>query len=177
MQELETKRLILREFKIIDAEDLYEYAKNDLVGPNAGWKPHVNIEESKEIINMFIEGQESYAIVLKENNKVIGSIGLHERRDSVAKQREVGYVLSPDYWGQGIVPEAVNEVLRYGFEDLKLDMIWCAHFDFNHKSKRVCEKCGFTYDHTKEEVLERLDNKPVTTLFYKMDKSDYKKIQ
>lgn len=177
MKTLETERLILRSWEESDAEDLYEYAKNDLVGPNAGWKPHESISESKEIIKMFKESNKDYAIQLKENEKVIGGTGLYPT--SLAKddpkQGEVGYVLNPDYWGQGIIPEAVNELIRYGFEDLNIDVVWCAHFDFNYKSKRVCEKCSFIYDHTKDEVLERLDNKAVKTLFYKIERSDYKK--
>ncbi len=77
MKTLETERLILREWKLEDAADLYEYAKTELVGPNAGWKPHQTIDESRGIIKKFIENQDTYAIVLKESGKVIGSIGLH----------------------------------------------------------------------------------------------------
>lgn len=177
MKELTTDRLMLREWKIEDSEDLYEYAKSELVGPNAGWPPHKNIEESKEIIERFIENKDVYAIVLKSEDKVIGGIGLHERKPddrlSHLKQREIGYVLSPKYWGQGIVPEAVNRLIRYSFEELDLDLIWCAHYDFNHNSKRVAEKCGFKYKFTKNEKLKLLNNKEVASLYYCIYKRDY----
>ncbi|MCY6354482.1 GNAT family N-acetyltransferase [Clostridium sp. ZS2-4] len=177
MDKLVTDRLILREWKETDSKDLYEYGKSELVGPNAGWPPHKNEEESKEIIKMFIRNNDTYAIVLKSDNKVIGGIGLHDRKpdDSLSelKQKEIGYVLNPKYWGKGIIPEAVNCLIKYGFNELNLDLIWCGHFDFNNKSKRVNEKCGFKYRFSKNENLKLLDNKEVTTLYYCMFKSDY----
>jgi len=163
MKELVTERLILREWKQKDCKDLYEYASNKLVGPSAGWPPHKNEEESKEIIKMFIENENTYAIVLKSENKVIGSIGFHDRKpdDTITdlKQREIGYVLHPKYWGRNIVPEAVNELIRYLFKELEVTLIWCGHFDFNSNSKRVVEKCGFRYKFTKNEKLKLLNNK------------------
>ena len=75
---LNTERLILRQWRESDSHDLYEYAKGDLVGPNAGWKPHKNEAESKRIIKMFIKNN-TYAIVLKSENKVIGAIELRKR--------------------------------------------------------------------------------------------------
>ena len=99
MKILETDRLILREWKLSDKYDLYEYAKNDLVGPNAGWKPHTDLNESEKIIKSFIKNKEVYAIELKGEHKVIGSIGFHRKlpdpKLSFLKQREIGYVLNP----------------------------------------------------------------------------------
>ncbi|WP_250675522.1 GNAT family N-acetyltransferase (plasmid) [Paraclostridium ghonii] len=177
MDILNTERLILREWRESDSFDLYEYAKSDLVGPNAGWKPHKSEDESKEIIKMFINNNDTYAIVLKSENKVIGGIGLHNRKpDEKLKnleQREIGYVLNPTYWGNGYAPEAANCLLNYAFNELNLDLIWCGHFDFNSNSKRVSEKCGFKYKFTKDEKLKLLDNKEVKTLYYNILKSEY----
>lgn len=177
MKELSTDRLILRDWIEDDSKDMYEYSTSELVGPNAGWAPHKNEEDSKEIIKMFREKDDTYAIVLKSENKVIGSIGLHESKPDASlsnlKQREIGYVLNPKYWGREIVPEAVNRVLEYGFKELELDIIWCGHFDFNHNSKRVNEKCGFKYRFSKNELLKALDDKDVTVLYYSIYKSQY----
>lgn len=177
MDMLNTERLILRKWRESDSFDLYEYAKSDLVGPNAGWKPHKSEDESKEIIKMFINNNDTYAIVLKSENKVIGGIGLHNRKPDEKlynlEQREIGYVLNPTYWGNGYVPEAVNCLLNYAFNELDLDLIWCGHFDFNSNSKRVSEKCGFKYKFTKDEKLSLLDNKEVKTLYYNILKSEY----
>lgn len=93
---------------------------------------------------------------------MIGGIGLHNRKLDVSledlEQREIGYVLNPKYWGNGYVPEAVMALIKYGFEKMNLDLIWCGHYDFNIKSKRVNEKCGFKYRFTRTENLERLDD-------------------
>ena len=178
MEDLVTDRLILRTWKEEDYEDLYEYAKSELVGPNAGWMPHKDEDESKKIIKMFIKNNETYAIVLKSENKVIGSIGLHDRKpdNNLLKlnQKEVGYVLNPRYWGKEIVPEAVKSLVDYGFNKLNLELIWCAHFDFNNNSKRVIEKCGFKYKFKKLERLKLLNNKEVTTLYYCIFRTEYK---
>lgn len=177
MEKLISERLILRQWRESDSLDLYEYAKSDLVGPNAGWKPHKDENESKEIIKMFISNDDVYAIVLKSQNKVIGSIGFHNRKPDEKlhdlEQREIGYVLNPKYWGNGYVPEAVNCLVNYGFNELNLDLIWCGHYDFNNKSKRVNEKCGFKYKFTKDEKIKLLDNKEVKTLYYNILKSEY----
>lgn len=127
---------------------------------------------------MFIRNNETYAIVLKSENKVIGSIGLHDRKpdNNLLKlnQKEVGYVLNPRYWGKEIVPEAVKSLVDYGFNKLNLELIWCAHFDFNNNSKRVIEKCGFKYKFKRFERLKLLNNKEVTTLYYCIFRTEYK---
>lgn len=77
--------------------------------------PHKSEEESKEIIQFFIDSNDTYAIVLQENNKVIGSVGIHERYPDETlrhlKQPELGFVLNPKYWGLGIMPEVVNYLI------------------------------------------------------------------
>ena len=76
--ELETDRLILRPWNMEDLEDFYEYAKVDGVGQMAGWNPHTSIQESKDILSSFIEEKNEFALELKENNKVVGSLGLEK---------------------------------------------------------------------------------------------------
>ena len=123
---IETERLILRPITIDDATDIYEYAKNANVGKNAGFKPHENIEETKSVINDVLK-VDNLAIVYKENNKVIGSIGISDpetaKYPSDLFGKEIGFVLSKDYWNKGIMTEAVREVIRYLLLDVKLDYI------------------------------------------------------
>lgn len=147
---LETKRLILREFKENDLTDFYEYASVDGVGEMAGWSHHENIETTKEILNSFIKDNKVFAIVYKENNKVIGSLGvekygMEDKLDEFKNLygREIGYVLSKDYWGKGLMPEAVKCVINYLFDECNLDFIICGYYLFNNQSKKVQEKCGF----------------------------------
>lgn len=148
---LKTERLVLRPWRESDLEDFYEYARVDGVGQMAGWMPHRSLDESREILSMFIREKKTFA--LEYEGKAIGSLGIEtydERRypelDLGEKRgREIGYVLSKDYWGRGLMPEAVKAVIRWLFEDVKLDFIMVGHFARNDRSRRVIEKCGFEY--------------------------------
>ena len=147
---IETERLILRPFKQSDLDDFYEYASVEGVGEMAGWKHHENKEKSQNILDLFINEDKTFAIVLKENNKVIGSLGVEEYGMEQAlseffdyQGREIGYVLSKDYWGKGLMPEAVKAVIDYLFNVQKLDFLTCGYYEFNNQSKKVQEKCGF----------------------------------
>ena len=154
---LETERLILRPWEESDANDLFQYASNPEVGPIAGWPVHTSVENSKEIIKSVFSAPEIYAIVLKETMQPVGSIGLMigsvSDKGIPDTEAEIGYWIGVPYWGQGLIPEAVREIMRHGFDDLNLEKMWCGYFDGNTKSKRVQEKCGFRYHNTKENVL------------------------
>ena len=153
---LETERLILRPWEESDAEDLYKYASHPDVGPIAGWAIHTSVENSREIIRDVLSAPETYAVVLKETCKPVGSIGLMLGKGSNIglpdTEGEIGYWIGVPLWGQGLIPEAVRELMRYGFGQLKLSKMWCGYFDGNMKSKRVQEKCGFRHHHTSENV-------------------------
>ena len=147
---IETERLILRSFKQTDLHDFNEYASVPGVGEMAGWKHHETIEKTQEILDMFIKEDKTFAIVFKKTNKVIGSLGvekygLEEKLTEFTSYygREIGYVLSKDYWGKGIMTEAVGAVINHLFNDLNLDFLTCGYYDFNNQSKRVQEKSGF----------------------------------
>lgn len=152
---METQRLILRPWTENDAESLYKYAKDPAVGPIAGWPPHTSVENSREIICDILSAPETYAVVLKETNEPIGSVGIMftggvhsaEMQDGDA---EIGYWIGVPYWGQGLIPEAVQRLLKRCFVELDVKRVWCGHYDGNIKSRRVMEKCGFKYHHTEE---------------------------
>ncbi|MEI3059513.1 MAG: GNAT family N-acetyltransferase [Oscillospiraceae bacterium] len=148
---IETPRLILRPWRMADLEDLYEYARVDGVGQMAGWQPHGSIEESRAILEMFIRERKTLALESREDRKVIGSLGLEPcypatGLDERLQGREIGYVLSRDYWGRGLMPEAVEAVIDYCFRELNWDYLTCGHYNRNDRSRRVIEKCGFRYD-------------------------------
>lgn len=173
MHTLETERLILRSFREEDLQDFYEYAKNQNVGPNAGWKPHENKEESLRILNDFINGNEVWAIVYKEHNKVIGSIGLHKDDLRIASNvKMMGYVLSEPYWGKGLMTEAVKGIMEYAFNDLHLDLLSIYHYPFNKRSKRVIEKCGFKYEGTLRYAKQVYDGSVYDTVCYSITKDE-----
>ena len=153
---LETERLILRPFEDSDAESIYEYAKDPRVGPIAGWPVHTSVENSREIIRNVLAVPETYAVCLKTDGKAIGSIGLMVGEKSNLNlpdnEGEIGYWIGVPFWGQGLIPEAMKELIRHAFNDLNLDRLWCGYFDGNEKSKRCQEKCGFEYHHTNKDI-------------------------
>lgn len=146
---LKTDRLTLRPWRETDLEDFYAYASVDGVGQMAGWSPHKDREESRRILGHFIAGMHIFA--LEYRGRVIGSLGIEEYDEEHYPElhnlsgREIGYVLSKEYWGRGLMPEAVKAVISYLFDTVKLDFILAGHFDWNRQSARVIEKCGFQY--------------------------------
>lgn len=159
---LTTERLVLRPLEPDDAEDLYAYASVPGVGEMAGWKHHESIDESRAILRMLTAEKEVLAITHRADRRMIGTIGLHrswandEEAYRQCRVREIGYVLSKAYWGQGLMPEAVSAVIRYGFDTLGLDALTCGHFAQNSQSRRVIEKCGFQYVDQKPYVAPQL---------------------
>lgn len=148
----ETDRLILRPWEETDAEECYKYAQDPRVGPMTGWPPHTSVDNSRQIIRERLMKPDTYAIVLKETGLPIGSISLFSGKDLAQKDDEVeiGYWLGVPHWGQGLVPEAARELLRYAFEELKMVCVWCSYYEGNEKSKRVQQKLGFKYQRTTE---------------------------
>ena len=147
---LETPRLLLRAFRNEDLDEFFEYASVDGVGEMAGWVHHSDKEVSQKILDNFIQTKKTFALIDKANNKVIGSLGLeksHFPRTYFPGEtvREIGYVLAKDYWGQGLMSEAVKAVIKYCFNDLKMAHLTVGHFVDNSRSKRVIEKSGFNY--------------------------------
>lgn len=159
---LETERLFLRPWKMEDAESLFKYASHPKVGPICGWTPHQDPEESRSVLQNILMVPETYAMVLKETGEAIGSISLmFGDAGSLPMQEgecELGYWLGVPYWGQGLMPEAAKELLRHAFEDLNCNGVWCGYYEGNTQSRRVIEKCGFTYDHRAENEYCRAMN-------------------
>ena len=144
---LETARLLLRPFTEADAADLYEYARDPRVGLPADWPPHGSVEESLKIIRTVFAAPHTFALTDRSSGKVIGSTGFtgRSRPELPAPNDELGYALSPAFWGRGLMPEAAAELLRHAFEDLELAAVWCSHYRDNLRSRRVIEKCGFSF--------------------------------
>ena len=147
---IETERLILRPWTRDDLQELFAYASVDGVGEMAGWNHHRSLDESERILSSFIAHKKTFALEFKETGTVIGSLGLEPRDEDAGlpeklRGREIGYVLSKDHWGRGLMPEAVKAVIDLCFEELKFDYLTCGHFDHNDRSRRVVEKSGFQF--------------------------------
>ena len=153
---LYTKRLILRPWTEDDAGSLFEYAKDERIGPAAGWPAHKSIDDSLDFIRSVKDAPEMYAVCLREDNRAIGAAGTKLGEVSKLKlpdnEGEIGYWIGAPFWGRGLIPEAVRELIRRSFTELGLDTLWCGYFEGNMKSKRAMEKCGFTYHHTNRDI-------------------------
>lgn len=175
---IETKRLVLRPWKEDDAKALYKYASDSEVGPAAGWSPHTSVEESREIIRTVFSYPETYAVVLKETSEAIGCCGIVPKgisaiADSEAGEAEIGYWIGKPYWGQGLIPEAVNALVKRCFDELGLSALWISYYDGNRKSQRVSEKCGFRYHHTIQDK-ETMSGEPRTAHISLLTRTDYR---
>ena len=113
-----------------------------------------------------------FAIVI--DGEAAGGIGLVRQSDVERLSAEIGYWIGRPFWGQGLIPEAVRELLRYCFEDKGAQRVWCSHYAGNEKSKRVIEKCGFSYQLTCERPA-LVDDALRPTLFYALTKEKWEK--
>ncbi len=171
--------MILRSWTENVAESLYNYAKVPAIVPIAGWPPHTSVENSREIIRDILSAPETYAVVLKETNEPIGSVGIMfadgvHSADMQDGDAEIGYWIGVPYWGQGLIPEAVQRLLKRCFVELDVKRVWCGHYDGNIKSRRVMEKCGFKYHHTEEGKTSPLGDIR-TEHFTLLTREDWKK--
>ena len=129
------------------------------------------MEETKGLLKMFIEQDETWAIVLKETNKVIGSLGMHKAE--VHYEKTLGYVLGEAYWGQGLIKEAAIAAMRYMFDEEGITQISVYHFPFNNQSKRVIEKIGFRYTGIKKESTKIYDGSVYDDVCYMITKDEF----
>lgn len=174
MVKLETARLLLTPWKRKDAADLYDYAKNPNVGPHAGWKPHADIKESRAIIKTVFRPNQVWAIRDKETGKAIGTIGFEpDKYRPGIQSKEMGYSLSEEYWGKGLMTEAAQEVIRYGFDVLKLEIICICTGPENRRSQSVIRKCGFTYEGTLRRAYKIYDGTVRDVLCHSLMREDY----
>jgi len=173
---IRTDRLVLREITLKDAKDIYDYAKNPNVGPMAGWLPHQNLKETKEFIQFSIEkkkyGQPGvFVVCLKDDETVIGTIEVHSVKHEY--KGEIGMVLHPDYWGQGIMEEASRAMIIFAFEDLRLKRLAYCHFIGNHASKRLREKLNFTYEGITRNGFKMPDGTVIDEVVSSLTDTDY----
>ena len=175
VETIETGRLILRTFTQGDLKDFYEYAKNPDIGIHAGWKPHESILETEMILSNFMK-TEVWAIVLKKENKVIGSIGLHDdvRRQSLKDLKSIGYVISKDYWGDGFATEATTALMNYVFNKLKMELLSIYHYPDNNRSRRVIEKSGFKFEGILRAADVRYNGESVDLCSYSITEKEFK---
>ncbi len=146
-QRIETERLILRRFRIEDAEDMYiNWASDPEVTRFLTWPPHSDVDVTKSILSDWIPRYEdggyfNWVMEYKETGKPIGNISVVKLNEST-EAADIGYCMSRTYWGRGLMPEALRAVMDYLFDVVGLNRIAASHDVNNPKSGRVMEKSG-----------------------------------
>lgn len=149
--QMRTERLLLRPFRLDDAAAMFEWAGDNRVTEYMTWSTHASIEDSKAVIDEWQKGYadkslHNWAIEELATGKVIGSIGIIIIDESKAIVK-IGYSLSFNYWGQGIMPEAAKKVIEHCFFNMGVKTIYAEHIEENTKSGRVMQKAGMQYIH------------------------------
>lgn len=146
----ETENFRYRQIRPSDAEVLFHYASDPEVSRYTTWDPHRDIDESREVISMFLnhfetgEGLE-FVIEDKATRQMLGLIGA-VNMDTQNQSLEIGYWLGKEHWGKGIMTLALRDMIDFCFDRLKVVRIQACHFDENPASGRVMEKCGMRYE-------------------------------
>ncbi len=147
---LETERLRLRKLSMRDAGDVFAYASVPEVAEHVTWEYHRNISDSMHYLRFITQQYQDgipspWGIIHKELGKLIGTIGYHVW--SLPNGfGEVGYALSKDFWNKGYTTEAFEEVIKFGFERLKLNRVEATCKLANTASEKVMLKCGLSYE-------------------------------
>ena len=163
---LTTAHLVMRPWRMDDAEAVYRYARDPEVGPRAGWAPHTSLEESRAVVEDILMAPDSWAITLRGGqgataDEAVGAIALRHQAESPSEplspnEAEIGYWIARPWWGRGYMTEAVREVLRYAFLVENLAAVRAGYYEGNEGSRRVQEKAGMRPHHKVEGAVDRL---------------------
>ena len=174
---LETDRLILRPFRAEDANAMYaNWASDPEVTKFLSWPTYKSIDDAHAILNLWLESYGNpefyqWAIVLKELGQPIGSISV-VNLDNRVDLAEIGYCIGKPWWGRGIMPEAVQAVMAYLFQDVGMQRLEVGHDPENSASGAVIRKCGFRYEGTLRRRIR--SNRGITDVaWYSLLKEEY----
>ena len=172
-QTLETNRLILRQYRIEDAEDIYvNWATDREVTRFWGWEPHEHIEKTRMLLQGWISNYQRadnyhWVIEDKKQSEAIGYIYLNEFDESKSCAT-IHYLLSRRFWNQGIMTEACAGVLSFAFTEIGLEKVMSRHHEMNLPSGRVLEKCGFRFMYKEFKCFEDCPQLNGIYLFYEI---------
>ena len=143
---INTERLVIRPFRLSDAEDVFEWRSDPEVNKFMPYPCDESVDEVRQRIGEWIVDNDKYAIVLKETGKVIGDISLEWSEKD--KAYEIGYNINRGFWGRGYATEAVRGLLDWALKELDVHDFTAFYAKENAASGRVLEKCGFLPEYT-----------------------------
>jgi len=140
--------MVLRKWNESDLNNLVKYANNIKIANRlTNGFPHPYTEEDgKAYLSTVISDNPTKVFAIEVDGEAVGSIGIFPQTDIHEKNAEMGYWLAEEYWGQGIMVEAIKEITAYGFQTFDIVRIFARPFSTNFQSQRVLEKAGFTLE-------------------------------
>jgi ribosomal-protein-alanine N-acetyltransferase len=178
---IETERLILRKFKISDDEAMLKYWIADEKIQSLYSEPvYTTKAEVDELLEKYINSYQKndyyrWAIIEKNSGECIGQIA-YFLVDSKNNFAEIEYCIGSDFQCKGYATEATKAVIKYGFNKINLHKVQICTKAINKPSKRVIEKCGFTYEGTLRDYFY-IDGEYVGRLYFSMLKSEFESKQ
>ena len=145
----------LRKWRDSDLESLVRHANNFNIAKNLTDQfPHpYSTEDGIAYLDMIRDDDPVKVFAIEINGEAAGSIGIFPQSDIHRKSAEIGYWLSEDYWGNGVIPRAIERVVRYGFETFDITRVFARPFGRNTASQRVLEKAGFNPEARLEKAI------------------------
>ena len=156
----ETERLILRKMEVSDVSDFYSYASREETSRYLLWSPHQSEYSTRYVLESIKRDYRAgtyfeLAVILRESGKMIGTSGITSF-DAQNRVVEIGYVLSPDYWGMGLAREAASVLMNFAFCELGANRVEAKYMKGNESSRRVMEKLGMTFEGIQRAKLLRM---------------------
>lgn len=163
--------VILRPWQITDLSQLVRLLNNvNIVQYMSNQIPHPYTEDDGKLFLSKIEDQSPIQVfAIAFNKKLVGSIGIFPQADIYEKNAETGYWLDENYWGQGIMPKAIHQIVEYGFKTFDVTRIFARPFSNNKASQRVLQKAGFTHEATIKEGVYK-NGKYLDSMIYSIRK-------
>jgi len=145
----------LRAWQESDAKSLAHFANNQKIANNLTNKfPHpYSLENAKAFIQMAMSYKPTQIFTIDIDGIAVGGIGVHDHDDVYVKNMELGYWLAEPYWGNGIITEAIRQIVSYAFETFDITRIYARPYGPNQASQRVLEKAGFTLEARLEKTF------------------------
>ncbi len=178
---IQLKKVFLRDIVKSDAADYFAFGSRFEVCQYMTWGPFKSVEETEKFIEkVYLTRPKNglpvgYAIVLKKNNQMIGTIDFHTY-DFYYNTCEIGFSLSNDYWNQGIMTACLKEMIRLAFSYMNFDHLKIGHIVENYASMRVIKKCGFKYEKINRNAFyDKRVGRYYDIMYYYLDKIDYER--
>lgn len=166
----------IRKWELSDAKDLAAALSNKKVQDNLrdGLPYPYTVQDGKEFISAMLSADknETFAFAIMVDDKVVGSIGIFRQGNIHSQTAELGYYIAEEYWGKGIMTEAVKQICEYVFGDSDIIRIYAEPFAYNIASCRVLEKVGFQYEGTLRSNAVK-NGKVIDMKMYSLIKEEY----